>query len=188
MERRILEEFTDSAIPETSGPRWSLHGRVRQVSRIEGLMRDSVERQRAQVVVLESGAGTGKTRLLLEVMACAARRGFAVVNGAADQPGLVRAVTLVNPRNGRQEDDRAGALAGRFEAQLAGHLRRGPVLVVVDDAQWTDLTLLQALTAVVSKLDSSPVFWLFAVHADHADSPNSAVLRTLARKHRAEWL
>ncbi|MDT7783402.1 MAG: hypothetical protein QOF58_1821 [Pseudonocardiales bacterium] len=188
MERRILEELTDSAIPETTGPRWSLHGRVDQVSRIEALMRESVERPRAQVVVLESGAGTGKTRLLLEVMASAARRGFAVVNGASDQPGLVRAVTLVNPRNGRQEDDRVGALAGRFEAQLAGHLRRGPVLVAVDDAQWTDLTLLHALSAVASKLDSSPVFWLFAVHADHAGSPNSVVLRTIARKHRAEWL
>nr|AKQ20703.1 LuxR-type transcriptional regulator [uncultured bacterium] len=187
MKRRILEELTDSAIPETSLT-WSLHGRATQVGRVEQLMRDSVEEQRSHVVVLESGAGTGKTRLLLELMSCAARRGFAVVNGAADQPGLARAVTLVNPRNGRQEDDRIGTLAGRFEAQLTGHLRRGPVLVAVDDVQWTDLALLHALGAVVSKLDSCPVVWLFAVHADHTDSPNGVVLRTLARKHRAEWL
>ncbi|MFS8096711.1 LuxR C-terminal-related transcriptional regulator [Lentzea alba] len=151
-------------------------------------MRESVEGRRAQVVVLESGAGTGKTRLLLELMANAARRGFAVVNGALDQPGLARAVTLVNPRNGRQEDDRIGTLAGRFEAQLTGHLRRGPVLVAVDDAQWTDLALLNALGVVMSKLDNAPVLWLFTVHADHVDSPNGVVLRTLARKHRVEWL
>lgn len=188
MERRILEELTDSVIPETTGPRWSLHGRVAQISRVERLMRDSVEGQRAQIVVFESGTGTGKTRLLLELTSAAAKRGFAVVNGAADQPGLARAVTLVNPRNGRQEDERVGTLAGRFEAQLTGHLRRGPVLVAVDDAQWTDLGLLHALGAVMSKLDNSPVLWLFAVHADHVDSPNGVVLRTLARRHRAEWL
>lgn len=189
MERRILEERTDSVIPETAGLRWSLHGRASQVGRIEQLMRDAVEGQRAHVVVLESGAGTGKTRLLLEVMSSAARRGSAVVNGAAaEQPGVARAVTLVNPRNGRQEDERIGSIAGRFEAQLANHLRRGPVLVAVDDAQFVDLTLLYALGAVMSKLDSAPVLWLFAVHADHADSPNGVVVRTLARKHRAEWL
>lgn len=187
MERRILDEITDSEIREMTGLRWSLHGRATHVGRFERLMRDSVERQRAQIMVLESGAGTGKTRLLLELMTAAARRGFSVVNGAADQPGLARAITLVNPRDGRQEDDRIGTLACRFESQLTSHLRRGPVLVAVDDAQWTDQALLHALGTVMSKLDGAPVMWLFALHADHTDSPNAVVLRALARRHRAEW-
>ncbi|KOV85186.1 LuxR family transcriptional regulator [Nocardia sp. NRRL S-836] len=188
MERQVLEELTDAAAPEISGPQWALHGRTAQVGRVEQLMRDGAEHQRAHVVVLESGAGTGKTRLLLELMSVAARRGFAVVNGAAEPPGLARAVSLVTPRGGRQEDERVGVAAGRFEAQLTSHLRRRPVLVAVDDAQWADLTLLHALGAVMSKLDKAPVLWLFAVHADHADSPSGSALRTLARKHRTEWL
>ncbi|WP_071812805.1 ATP-binding protein [Lentzea guizhouensis] len=188
MERLILEELTDTAAPETTGAHWAVHGRTAQVGRVEQLMRDTAEQQRAHVVVVESGAGTGKTRLLLELMTAAARRGFAVVNGAAEQPGLPRAVTLVSQRGGRQEDDRVGVLAARFEAQLANHLRRSPVLVAVDDAQWTDLMLLHALGAVMSKLDKAPVLWLFAVHSDHADSPSGAALRALVRRHRTEWL
>ncbi|MFJ2178441.1 LuxR C-terminal-related transcriptional regulator [Streptomyces sp. NPDC087851] len=172
----------EPATPQAQSVSWTLHGREEQVHRIERLMRATAEDHRGHLVVLESGIGTGKTRLLFEAMALAERNGFAVVSG------LPKSLTMVGPRQGRPDTDRIGRPAAQLEAQLDAELRRGPVLMVLDDAQWTDLTELRALGGLMSKLDDSPVLWLFALRAEQGESANSLLLRGMARAHRSDWL
>ncbi|GDY60087.1 hypothetical protein SVIO_107100 [Streptomyces violaceusniger] len=150
--------------------------------RIERLMRATAEDHREHIVVLESGIGTGKTRLLSEAMALAERNGFAVLDG------VPKPLTMVGPRQGRHDTDRIGWPAAQVEAQLDGELQRGPVLMVLDDAQWADPAVLRALGGLMSKLDDSPVLWLFALRAEREESANSLVLRGMARAHRSDWL
>ncbi|MFJ5223087.1 LuxR C-terminal-related transcriptional regulator [Streptomyces sp. NPDC088400] len=182
MEPRILEKLTEPATPQTQSVSWSLHGREEQVHRIEELMRATSEDHRGHLVVLESGVGTGKTRLLLEAMALAERKGFAVLDG------VPKSLTMIGPRQGRHDTDRISWLAAQVEAELDGDLRRGPVLMVLDDAQWTDPAVLRALGGLMSKLDDSPVLWLFALRAERGESAGSLVLRGMARAHRSDWL
>ncbi|MFB9902326.1 helix-turn-helix transcriptional regulator [Allokutzneria oryzae] len=194
MNRRILEKLTESAHPPAAPATRSLHGRESQVGRVEHMLRTTAETHRSGVLVLDSPAGTGKTRLLLEAVSLAGRRGFAVLDSVVDKPrqvSLPTSLSLVSARQGRhggQETDRTSWITGQFEAQLDGHLRRGPVLVALDDTQWTDPLALRALGALMSKLDSAPVLWLFALRSEDGESANGLLLRSLARGHRAEWV
>jgi DNA-binding CsgD family transcriptional regulator len=182
MERPILERLTGLPQLQSQSTMSSLHGREEQVCRIKQLMRATAEGHRAHLVVLGSGTGTGKTRLLLEALSLAARRGFAVLDS------VPKSLTVVSSRNGRHDGDRINWPAGQVEASLDGHLRRGPVLVALDDAQWMDPAVLRALGALISKLVGAPVLWLFALRTEHAESVNGLLLRTLSRAHRSEWL
>ncbi|MFJ1750842.1 LuxR C-terminal-related transcriptional regulator [Streptomyces sp. NPDC088116] len=182
MEPRILDKLAEPTTPQAQSVSWSLHGRDEQVDRIEQLMRATAEGNQGHLIVLESGIGTGKTRLLSESMVLAERNGFAVLNG------VPKSLTMVGARQGRHDTDRVGWLAAQVEAKLDGDLRRGPVLMVLDDAQWTDPAVLRALGALMSKLDDSPVLWLFALRAELGESANSLVLRGMARAHRSDWL
>jgi DNA-binding CsgD family transcriptional regulator len=157
------------------------------VDRIEQLMRATIESHRGHLAVLDSGTGTGKTRLLLEAVSLAARRGFAVLDGVPDRPrqaSLSKSLTLVGSPHGRQDNDCLNWLTGQFDK----HLQRGPLLVALDDAQWIDPVVLRALGALMSKLDGVPVLWLLALRTEDAESANGLVLRTLARAHRGDWL
>jgi hypothetical protein len=151
---------------QTQSATWSLHGREGQVRHIEQLMRATAEGHRGHVVLLGSNAGSGKTRLLLEAISLAAQRGFSVLDGVPNSP------TPISSRHGRQDGD--------WINWLDGYLRRGPVLVVLADAQWMDPAVLRALGALMAKLDDAPVLWLFALCTEHAESANGLLLRTLA--------
>ncbi|MFI6696472.1 LuxR C-terminal-related transcriptional regulator [Streptomyces sp. NPDC050433] len=182
MDPRILDKLSEAATPQSQSAGWSLYGREEQVHRIERLMRATAEERRAHLVVVEAGIGTGKTRLLSEAMALAERNGFAVFNG------VPKSITMVGPRQGRHDTDRISWLAAQVESQLDAGLRRGPVLLVLDDAQWTDPAVLRALGGLMPKLDDSPVLWLVALRAERGESSNSLVLRGMTRAQRGEWL
>ncbi|WP_211768407.1 helix-turn-helix transcriptional regulator [Kutzneria sp. CA-103260] len=168
--QRALEKLTE---PPASAA-WPLRGHDEPIRRIKRLMRETTEQHQGHLALLVSGAGTGKTRLLLEAMSLAAQSGFTVLDGAP------KSLTTVGPRHGRHDNDQI--------SWLDGHLRRGPVLVVLDDVQWTDPAMLRAVGALTSRLDDAPVLWLFALRAEHAESANGLWLRNLARTCRSEWL
>jgi len=159
-----------------------MHGRDEDLHRIEQLMHATATQLRGQVAVLMSGAGTGKTRLLLEAMSCAARRGFMVVDG------VPKSLALVYSRQERHDLDRVNSLVGQVEAQLDDHLRRGPVFMAFDDAQWTDPAVLRALCALATKLESSPVLWLVVARSEHAESVNGLALRSLVQAVHGSFL
>ncbi|MFD9961914.1 LuxR C-terminal-related transcriptional regulator [Amycolatopsis sp. NPDC058986] len=171
---RTLEKITKPAQLQASSATLPLRGREEQVRRIEQLMRATTEHHQGHLVVLESGAGTGKTRLLLEAMSLAEQNSFAMLDGAP------KSFTMVSPRHSRHDNDHIN--------WLEGHLRRGPTLVALDDVQWTDPAVLRAISTLISRLDNAPVLWLFTLCTEHAKSANGLALRNLARTCRSEWL
>ncbi|WP_394618586.1 LuxR C-terminal-related transcriptional regulator [Lentzea sp. JNUCC 0626] len=159
------------------------HGREAELRAVEDLI--ATIEVGAHVVVVQSESGSGKTWLLERAAALAARRGFAVVDGVA--PGAARHVSLVG-RPLRSEDDRIAVLAAGCEAQVAGHLRTDPVLVLVDDVHRVESALVHALGIVMAKFANAPVLWMFALDAAHAESPNGQLLHSLVRQQRVKRL
>ncbi|NKE64058.1 hypothetical protein FXN61_48160, partial [Lentzea sp. PSKA42] len=90
------------------------------------------------VVLVDGAAGTGKTRLLTEVAAVAARRGFEVATAQdeLDQPFLL--------------------------ARLAERQPDGPTLVVLDDLHLAEPGTLAALRALLPASTHEKVVWLLA--------------------------
>lgn len=98
------------------------------------------------VVLVDGAAGTGKTRLLTEFAALAARRGFevAAAQDELDQPFLL--------------------------ARLAERAPDGPALVVLDDLHLAEPSTLAALRALLSAATHEKVVWLLARrHGEGAD-------------------
>ncbi|HEX8865231.1 MAG TPA: hypothetical protein VF821_06190, partial [Lentzea sp.] len=90
------------------------------------------------VVLVDGAAGTGKTRLLAEVAALAARRGFEVATAQdeLDQPFLL--------------------------ARLAERQPQAPTLVVLDDLHLAEPGTLAALRALLPASTHEKVVWLLA--------------------------
>jgi DNA-binding CsgD family transcriptional regulator len=153
-------------------------------------------------VLLAGEAGVGKTRLADELAADAGTtvlRGRAVQGaaapygpvvaalrghlhahpGALDDPGPLRPhLALILPELG--DPAPAGDRATLFEAvrEALAHLARvGPVLLVLDDLQWSDDTTLELLAALAEPLGRMPVLALGAHRSDG-----------LARDHPVRWL
>ncbi|ANZ39045.1 hypothetical protein BBK82_26205 [Lentzea guizhouensis] len=112
----------------------------------------------AGVVLVDGAAGTGKTRLLAEAAALAARRGFAVVTARdeLDQPFLL--------------------------ARLAEREPDGPTLVVLDDLHLAEPGTLAALRALLPAFEQKKVVWLLARRGgEGTDRLFAALARTAAR-------
>ncbi|WP_190136979.1 AAA family ATPase, partial [Streptomyces longispororuber] len=145
-----------------------------------------------RVLTLVGGAGTGKSALLDRVARRAEAGGARVLRaeGSASESRLAFAALhqVLRPvsaevnrlphrqRAALQEAFGAGPPAPRHAAPpdplllgvavlglLSGLGDRGPVLVVVDDAQWCDRASLDALAFAARRLDGEPVTMLFAV-------------------------
>ncbi|RDI31711.1 helix-turn-helix transcriptional regulator [Lentzea flaviverrucosa] len=164
------------------------HGREAELRVVEDVISTIEAGARANVVVLQSDQGSGKTWLLERVAALAARRGFAVVDGMSPSVATGRPVSLVGGRTVRGEDDRIAVLAAGCEAQVCGRLRNEPVLVVLDDVHWVEPALLHAIGLVMAKLGAAPVLWVFALDTAHAESANGQLLHSLVRRQRVQRL
>lgn len=138
-----------------------------------------------RTLVIDGEAGIGKTRLIAAARQLAAERGVRVLAARGTELegdlafGVVRellgpvaaerppdgaaalaapALSAGSPQHGR---DLAATLHGLYwmTADLAGS---GPVLVLVDDAQWCDLGSLRFLAHLAGRLDGLPVSLLVA--------------------------
>ena len=137
---------------------------------------------RARVLVVLGEAGIGKTALLAEAVRCATAADSRVlpVAGRESEQDLAFAGLhqLLRPVLDRAEElppRQADALLGAFDLALAdapadslvtslavltllsGLAEDGPLLIVVDDAQWLDRASLGALGFVARRLESEPV-------------------------------
>ncbi|OKH94216.1 helix-turn-helix transcriptional regulator [Streptomyces uncialis] len=169
-----------------------LRGRDGHLEQIRASLRATAESRQGGITLLESPAGSGRTRLLQETGALAEGLGFTVIDcsaggawrgeeAASPAVGAGRAVAPRVPRPVRP----AGPV--QVQAQIDAGLRRGPVLVLVDDAQWADPVQLRTLCGLALKLLAAPVRWLLTMRTEDARSANSLLLRNLTI-HRAEWL
>ncbi|MEV6609494.1 LuxR C-terminal-related transcriptional regulator [Kutzneria sp. NPDC051319] len=182
MKRQVLEQRAPARA------RRPLRGRDGQLDQIVGAMR-AVDQGR-QTLLLAAPVGAGKTRLLIEAAALAEGRGFSVVDGIVDRPEIsVLGLPVVRqPHAVAPDASRLSWLTAQFERHVETQLRRGPVLVTVDDLHWADPLTVTALRDLMSRLDDRPVVWIFAMRSEELDSPNGLLLGAMAGAVRTEWL
>jgi DNA-binding CsgD family transcriptional regulator len=144
-------------------------------------------------VALTGSAGIGKSHLLRAAVEEARASGLAVATRAAFE--LDRAAPFITLASALQQVEPATSafgwvtqagenqfrtldrLAGALEDFAAGQ----PLVVAIDDAQWTDEFSALAVRELVTALASSPVRWLFARRPLQSQTPGQQLVERLIR-------
>ena len=165
------------------GPQASLLGRARECALLDGLIGD-VRRAESRSLVLRGEAGIGKTALLQYLIAAASDLMVVRAVGVESEmelayaslhqlcaPLLDRLPRLPEPQRQALETVfglSSGAVPDRFLVGLAvlslfsEISEAGPVLCVVDDAQWLDQASALTLAFVARRLQADPVGIVFS--------------------------
>lgn len=162
-----------------------VHGRVAERSALEDLLAEARGAGSSGVLVVRGEPGIGKTTLLEHAVAAAAAGGVPVVRGTGVEfeaelpyaglslllrPALGRAAALPEPQR-RALDAALGLAAGDAPepmfvglavlSLLSEYAGDGPLLCVVDDAQWLDRVSSDALVFAARRLHAEGVVMLF---------------------------
>jgi DNA-binding CsgD family transcriptional regulator len=150
-----------------------MRGRDAERQVVRGLLRRA-QRGLGGVVLVEGEPGIGKSLLLREATDAAARKGFSLAAGAADQLGraipffALRAalgmpfVMLTDGSGNRDLPDAPAWWISKTRAHLEQRAGANPVLVCLDDLQWESPAALAALRTLPKELKRYPVAWLLA--------------------------
>ena len=135
------------------------------------------------VLLVEGEPGIGKSAFLRDAVGAAAELGFSLAVGAADPLG--RTIPFFTLRQtlgesfgkiGTERDERGRAdvpmwWIGQMRAHLTQRAAANPVLVCVDDVQWSCAATLAALRGLPRELRQHPVAWILArSNAPHDDA------------------
>jgi predicted ATPase len=157
-----------------------LLGRQRETTALASLV-DTLRAGRGGVVVVEGPAGIGKSRLLAEAANMAHEAGIVVAAGRADEiqalvplaPLLSALSTGAAPVLRREElralerpGDQRFWLVEELAERLEVRSRDTPVLISIDDLQWSDPATIWAVDSLSRRLASSPTGWVFAVRSE----------------------
>ena len=160
-----------------SAPLQTVRGRDAELT-ILGQHLDQLLSGVGAVVLVEGGAGLGKSRLVGEVAAMARRLSIRVGCGVADPADAVVQLSVLmealfegpSPILERTALGDAHAspeqrywLLQDLEALLEGAALNGPLLVCLDDVQWADSGTAAALRALPSRLATVPIGWVIAL-------------------------
>ena len=152
-----------------------LRGRSDAMSRALTALRRASSTGQGALIVISGEPGIGKSAVLRAVVEQAARSGFAVGSGKAEQGGQIApgAPLLVSLRSGRQPllpgeafaslaplYDKPLWLVDRISSLLEEMAVSAPVLIALDDVQWSDRLTRFALRVLPSRLAGSPVVWV----------------------------
>lgn len=179
-----------------SSPALVIRGRDVELAAIGGQL-DRARSGVGAVVLLEGGAGMGKTRLLAEAERMARRLSFRVVTGGGD-PGerVVEMSALMGalgdgPHSlidvsvlrdlGATTEQRYWLLhdLGRLLERAAG---KGPILVALDDVHWADQGTASGLRTLPSRLREAPIMWMFAFRANEGSAEIRRAVKDLQRE------
>ncbi|GAA5161239.1 LuxR family transcriptional regulator [Pseudonocardia eucalypti] len=117
----------------------------------------------------EGGSGVGKTSLLAEAIDIGVKGGFSAVEGVAgargSEAGLALGVSARNTSNTGIVGHGHRALittSGLKEVKiwLLGLIKRGPVLVTIDDLHLFDTSILTALSRLIMSLGNCSIVWM----------------------------
>src|SRR5580693_4181585 len=162
--------------PGGAVPAQPVRGRDAELSALRRHL-DQVLSGTGTVVLVEGGAGLGKSRLLAEVAAMARGLAIRVGVGVAD-PGdsMVQLSALMEAlfagpspilrraglRDGHTSLEQRYWLLQDLEALLERAALEAPLLVCLDDLQWADSGTAAALRALPARLATVPVAWVVA--------------------------
>ncbi len=152
-----------------------LRGRSDAMSQALGALRRAARTGQGALVVISGEPGIGKSAVLRAVVEQAARAGFVVGSGKAEQGDQIApgAPLLMSLRSGPQPlvtgDDFASLaplydkplwLVDRIGALLEELALSASVLIAIDDVQWADRLSRFALRVLPARLAGSPVVWV----------------------------
>ncbi|MER7406055.1 AAA family ATPase [Streptomyces sp. NPDC000070] len=183
-----------------------LRGREAELEQLRALVGAVRDGEGGAVALLVGEPGIGKTVLLEETVSVARAHGFVVSQGRAEE--LHELAPLASLASGLLHGDPPLLSAEDF-AHLAGHHDQRswlverlaqlieersagtPVLIAIDDVQWTDPLSRFALNVMPARLLTSPVLWLLAGREDphlRGDGPPTTAvpLRPLSGEALAE--
>lgn len=162
---------------DTASEMMGLHGRHRELAFIDDLLRRVQETGSAAVVVITGAAGIGKTVLLDRMVNGAAAAGFCIARGKADETHQIApmAPLLLALRSGSspvlsrdafellaEYRDHPLWLIDRIIGIVEERARRNPLLIVIDDAQWSDRLTISCLRIMPLRLAGLPIVWAIA--------------------------
>ena len=148
------------------------------------------------VVVIEGGAGMGKSRLLAEAIDVARGLGLRVGASAADpSESVVELAALLAALSDASsplvDRDAFGGLrreAGQrfwllrdLESLLEQAALEGPIMIAIDDLQWADTGTAAALRTLPTRLSGLPIAWVFALRPATGSTPVTRALDGLRR-------
>ena len=151
----------------------TVHGRTAERRLIRDLLRRA-QRGVGGVLLVEGEPGIGKSTLLQDAVGAAAGLGFSLAVGAADPLGQAipffavrRALGEPFARLTTGSDERRQANApmwwiGQMRDHLTERAAATPILVCVDDLQWSCAATLAAVRALTRDLRQHPVAWVLA--------------------------
>ncbi len=157
--------------------RLSLRGRSREIASIVPALQRARHDGHGAVVVIVGEPGIGKTALVQTVLEQAERMGFVTGYGKAEEVDQVAPGTplLVALRSGAEPllDGTTFASLAPLQAQplwmvdeisaaLDKIAHESPVVVAIDDMQWSDRLTRFAVRLLPGRLASSPVVWLLS--------------------------
>ncbi len=163
--------------PTQSAPVQTVRGRDAELT-VLGQHLDQLLSGVGTVVVVEGGAGMGKSRLLKEAAAMASRLSIRAGCGVADPADTVVQLSVLlealfegtSPILERTALDNAHAspeqrywLLQDLEALLERAALDAPLLVCLDDLQWADSGTSAALRALPARLATVPIGWVVAL-------------------------
>jgi len=183
-----------------SAPALTVRGRDAELT-ILGQHLDQLLSGVGTVVLVEGGAGMGKSRLLKEAAEMACRLSIRVGCGAADPNDTVVQLSVLlealfeggSPilertalRDEHASPEQRYWLLQDLETLLEGAALEAPLLVCLDDLQWADSGTSAALRALTARLATVPIGWLVAFRPGHGPPHLRAVLDSLERRGAAK--
>jgi DNA-binding CsgD family transcriptional regulator/tetratricopeptide (TPR) repeat protein len=168
-------------------------GRGREWRIVTTLLR-AAEDGRGGVLLIEGRSGMGKSRMLGDAIEAAARRGFMLAHGAADEPSqpaplaplmmaLGESAQTLRQVKGPPSDtvDLRLWLIEQLQARLEERVSHGPLLIALDDLQWADPTTTLALRSLIPELASYPLVWILSRTTGHTASGMDRLYEVLQR-------
>jgi DNA-binding CsgD family transcriptional regulator/tetratricopeptide (TPR) repeat protein len=166
----------------------AIQGRASELLLI-GERLDDVVSGSGRVIVVEGATGMGKSRLLLEAVRDAKRRGMrfgvsmaepgertvelaALLSALFDGPQPLIAPSAL-PRI-RTEPGQRFWLLRDLEGLLARAAESEPIVLVIDDAQWADAGTAAALRSLPRSLAGTAIAWLIAWRPSPESAPDAA--------------
>jgi DNA-binding CsgD family transcriptional regulator len=148
------------------------------------------------VVIIEGGAGMGKSRLLAEVVGVARTLGVRVGASAADPAeSMVELAALLAALSDassplvdrdafaglRAESGQRFWLLRDLESLLERAALEAPIMIAIDDVHWADSGTAAALRTLPIRLSGLPIAWIFALRPPDGSTPVKRALDELQR-------
>ncbi|MFI0447078.1 BTAD domain-containing putative transcriptional regulator [Actinomadura sp. 6N118] len=200
-----LEERRAAQLEERRAASNRLIGREGQLSRADERLSE-VRRGRGGVLLVTGEAGIGKSRLAREIAEQAVARGFRVAQGgcvdgtapafwpwiqvlrdAGADPALLSSEV---PGESADPDAALYDVYERVVAALSGSGGGGPLMVVLEDLHWADVSSLRLLTYVADAVARRPVLIVATLRAEPGDHPEQLrdALGSLSRLEGTEYV